>query len=297
MTTEASDPGVLPTAAKAAIGIKISAEDVVSAPPVAAMLATLNRSGRLPRTGDEIPALWHGLFCTAKLRPAALGPDGMARDEPMLPYIPGYPRRRFGGARFDFARPIRIGQNIRRVSEIATIVKKSGRSGDFLRALVRHVIEGPEGPSTIEENDVLFLSPAAGRQQSIRAAASESPPGHAVWSCSIEPDPVLLFRHSALTFNAHRVHYDRDYAKAQGEPGLLVQGILIARLMLEMVHAERPEQQIASFSFRAGAPVHDTTSFTIAGEPAADGSSAILWATRADGRIAMTATVGFGVAA
>ena len=110
---------------------------------------------------------------------------------------------------------------------------------------------------------------------------------------TITPDPVLLFRHSALTFNAHRVHYDRDYAAAQGEPGLLVPGMLIARLMLESVHAERLDRTIARFSFRAAASVHDTAPFAVAGAPGTHPWTRALWAIRADGRIAMTAEAGF----
>lgn len=282
----------IPAEARAAIGQRIAAVDVVTAAPVAAMMATLDRAGPPPGRGGPIPVLWHGLFCTAKLRPEALGPDGMARDEPLLPSVPEYPRRRFGGARFDFDRPIRIGDAIRRESEIAAIEAKTGRAGPFLRAVVRHTIVGPDGPAIIEENDVLYLPSATHAAPGGPARpAPETPPGRPVWSRIIAPDPVLMFRHSALTFNAHRIHYDRDYAASQGEPGLLVQGILIARLMLEMVHAERPGRAIARFSFRSGAPVHDTAPFTIAGEPAADEASATLWATRADGRIAMTAKV------
>ncbi len=279
----------IPAALAKAVGKRVAVEDVVTAAPVAAMMATFDRAGPPPGAGEAIPVLWHGLFCTA-----ALGPDGMARDEPLLPAVPGYPRRRFGGARFAFPRPIRIGETIRRVSEIAGVEPKTGRAGPFLRTLVRHTIEGPSGPATIEENDILFLPPAdPPRRAAPTAAAPDSRLGKAGFWRTIAPDPVLLFRHSALTFNAHRIHYDRGYAKAQGEPGLLVQGILIARLMLETVHAERRDRAIARFSFRAAAPVHDTASFTINGAFGPDGSTAALWAVRADGRTAMTAEIGF----
>ena len=285
----------IPAALTRAVGKRIAVADVVTATPVAAMMATFDRAGPPPGPGEAIPALWHGLFCTAALGPEALGPDGMARDEPLLPAVPGYPRRRFGGARFAFPRPIRIGETIRRVSEIACVEAKTGRAGPFLRARVRHMIEGPGGPATIEENDVLFLPPAGTLRPTAADAAPGGPPGRPAFSRAIAPDPVLLFRHSALTFNAHRIHYDRGYARAQGEPGLLVQGILIARLMLEAVHAERPGQAIARFSFHAAAPVHDTAPFTIAGTPGVDQSTLALRAVRADGRVAMTAEVGFEV--
>ena len=141
------------------------------------------------------------------------------------------------------------------------------------------MIEGPGGPATIEENDILFLPPADARLPTAlrpAEAAGRSPPGKVAFRRTITPDPVLLFRHSVLTINAHRIHYDRDYAAAQGEPGLLVPGMLIVR-----------------FSFRAAAPVHDTAPFAVAGAPGTHPGTRALWAIRADDRIAMTAEAGF----
>ena len=124
----------VPPALAGAVGKRITVADVVTAAPVAAMMATFDRAGPPPGPGGAVPALWHGLFCTAALGPEALRPDGMARNEALLPAVPGHPRRRFGGARFAFPRPIRIGETIRRVSEIAGAEVMTGRTGPFLRA-------------------------------------------------------------------------------------------------------------------------------------------------------------------
>ena len=284
--------GELPEAALAALGRRTAAEDVVRAAPVASMMAALDRLGPAPAPGDPIPPLWHGLFCTAALPPAALGADGMARDDPLLPALAGFPRRRFGEARFRFLRPIRVGERIRRVSEISGFAPKAGSGGRFLRMSVRHVIEGPGGPAATEDDEILYLPRAPAPRPRGAARPVPETARRPAWSREVSADPVLLFRHSALTFNAHRIHYDRDYARAQGEPGLVVQGMLIARLMLETVHAEFPGRPVAGFSFRSRAPVHDVAPFTLCGAPE-DGPRAALWARRADGVLAMTAAVDF----
>jgi 3-methylfumaryl-CoA hydratase len=154
---------------------------------------------------------------------------------------------------------------------------------------------GPRGLAAVEENDIVYRPAGGGGGGSGGGtAAPPAPPGMAAWSRIVDPDPVLMFRHSALTFNSHRIHYDRRYAvDGLGMPGLLVQAMLIARLMLELVHDAAPEAQVASFAFRSGKPLYDTAPFTLAGEPAADGHSARLWAADAARGIAMTATVDF----
>jgi 3-methylfumaryl-CoA hydratase len=287
----------LPESARAAIGKTVAAEDVVTAAPVAAMAATFGRAGDPPGIGDPLPPLWHGMYCTAKLPPNRLGPDGLARDEPLLPAMPDWPRKLFGGARFRFERPIPIGRAIRRDSSIDRFEAKEGRNGPFLVATVAHRIQGPDGIAVLEENDVIFRPPAAEGSGKAESGAGAPPPpfGPDAWRRAVDPHPVLMFRHSALTFNSHRIHYDRDYVRAHGYPGLVVQGTLIARLMLELVRDRRPDSDIAAFSFRAGRPLYDTGPFTIEGEPSTDGREIKLRALGPDG-VAMTATAELGAA-
>ena len=282
----------IPDGAKDSIGRTITAADIVTAGPVAAMMATLGRDGPAPEDGDPLPPLWHGMFCTAKLPPDRLGPDGLAKDEPLLPALADYPRKLFGGARFTFERPLRIGESIRKVSAIERFDAKTGRSGAFLVATVAHRIIGPDGLATLEENDVIFRPPAKKDAEPTSDGTSTKPEpfGGDAWRRTVEPDAVLMFRHSALTFNSHRIHYDRDYAKANGYPGLLVQGTLIARLMLELVHDHRPEADLSGFAFRSGRPLYDTGPFTLEGEPDAAGTEVRLCAIAPDGAVSMTAT-------
>ena len=106
----------------------------------------------------------------------------------------------------------------------------------------------------------------------------------------MQPDDVLLFRYSALTFNGHRIHYDRRYAtETEGYPGLVVHGPLIATLLLDLLRRHMPEADVARFEFRAVSPLFDTSSFTLCGKLESDGKTISLWATDATGGLAMTA--------
>ena len=287
----------VPASLRAALGRIVPAEDVVTAAPVAALMATFGQDDPAPRPGDPLPPLWHGLFCTAKLPPSRLGPDGLAKDEGLLPAAPELPNKLFGGARFVFHAPLRIGDAIRKESEVVSFEAKEGRTGAFVVGLVQHRIYTDDGLAVTEENDIIFRPPmpkaggGAGATTSSAPASASGPKPlpAAAWTRSFAPDPVLMFRHSAVTFNSHRIHYDRDYVKARGYPGLLVQGTLIARLMLEMVKAEMPGFAVGAFSFRSGRPIYDDGDFTIGGTPDAAGASVALRAADHAGNSGMTA--------
>jgi len=287
-----------------AVGRTVLAEDNISAAPVAGLMAAFGYEDPAPRPGDTLPPLWHGLFCTAKLPPARLGPDGLAKDEGLLPAAAAYPNKLFGGARFDFRHPLRIGDTMRKESEVMSFALKEGRTGPFIVALIEHRISNDDGIAVVEQNDIIYRAaaaraaiPASGGAQKkpagptglVGTAGSTGLPMEPVWSRTITPDPLLMFRHSAVTFNSHRIHYDRDYVRENRYPGLLVQGTLIARMMLEMVATELPKFVIGTFSFRSGRPVYDNGDFTIGATPVADGTRIDLWALDHDGNIGMTA--------
>lgn len=110
----------------------------------------------------------------------------------------------------------------------------------------------------------------------------------------IAPDDVLLFRYSALTFNGHRIHYDRRYVtEVEGYPGLVVHGPLIATLLLDLLRRHRPEATVRQFSFRAMKPTFDIASFEVCGAPQADGT-VHLWARDAEGHLTMDARATLG---
>lgn len=126
-------------------------------------------------------------------------------------------------------------------------------------------------------------------------AAPPTVPAQATWLQTIEPAPTLLFRFSAIRFNCHRIHYDRDYVtKVEKLPGLVVQSSLVSQLLMEMCRKELPERQLKTFDFKSFRQIYDTGKFTIAGTPSADGREAQLWALDPDGKVAMTATAKFG---
>jgi 3-methylfumaryl-CoA hydratase len=124
-------------------------------------------------------------------------------------------------------------------------------------------------------------------------AAPQKPPSDAAWTREIRPDDVLLFRYSALTFNGHRIHYDRRYAtEVEGYPGLVVHGPLIATLLLDLLRRNLGDTTVTSLSFRAMRPLFDIAPFRVRGKVASDGKTAQLWATDSEGWLAMEATAG-----
>lgn len=284
----------IPESLQAALGRIVVAEDVVTAAPVAGLRAAFGHDAPAPRPGDDLPPLWHGLFCTAKLPPSRLGPDGLAKDEGLLPAVADYPNKLFGGARFEFRAKLRIGDDIRKESEVMSFDIKDGRSGSFIVGLIEHRVSNAQGLAVVEQNDIIFRPVAAAIPEKKRAAMKPAPVApEEAWSRTITPDPVLMFRHSAVTFNSHRIHYDRDYVREKGYPGLLVQGTLIARLMLDLLAENSPGFAVETFSFRSGRPIYDNGDFRIgasavvAGESGRDEVS--LLATDHAGNTGMTA--------
>ena len=282
-----------------AVGRMVEAKDAITAAPVAGLYAAFGHDVSDPRPGDLLPPLWHGLFCTAKLPPARLGADGLAKDEGLLPAAPDYPNKLFGGARFEFRNPLRIGEEIRKESEVLSFDLKDGKSGAFIVGLIEHRISNARGVAVTEQNDIIYRPLSAARPSSVASTASigtvQRPAPAAVrsqdatWTRTITPDPVLMFRHSAVTFNSHRIHYDRNYVREKGYPGLLVQGTLIARLMLDLLRQKRPDFDVTSFSFRSGRPVYDDGDFTIRATLKGDETSVAFVAVDHAGNTGMTA--------
>ena len=153
---------------------------------------------------------------------------------------------------------------------------------------VRHEISGPRGQAIVEEHDIVYRDPPRPGE---RPAAPRAAPSDAAWKREIHPDDVLLFRYSALTFNGHRIHYDRRYVtEVEGYAGLVVHGPLIATLLLDLLRRNLPDAAVAGFSFRALSPLFDIAPFSLNGRPADDGRSVSLWAANCDGGLAMDAT-------
>jgi 3-methylfumaryl-CoA hydratase len=268
------------------IGKTETRADVVSPTPVAALSATLDRDDRLPRPGDPLPPAWHWVFFLPLHRQSELGKDGHPERGSFLPPVP-LPRRMWAGSRMEFHQPLRVGETITRASRIISVKHKEGRTGPLVFVLVRHEIATPAGLAITEEHDIVYRGHSRPGE-----SAPESPvaPAEAAWERTICPDDVFLFRYSALTFNGHRIHYDRRYAtEVEGYPGLVVHGPLIATLLLDSLRRNVPEARITRFEFRAVSPLFDTAPFAVCG--AAKGGHVIrLWAKNACGGLAMDAT-------
>ena len=157
--------------------------------------------------------------------------------------------------------------------------------------VVRHEISNADGVAIVDEHDIVYRDepvPNAPPPPSLPA------PDGGEWSCQIDPDPVLLFRYSALTFNGHRIHYDRTYVtETEGYPGLIVHGPLIATLLMDLARRQQINKRMLAFSFRSVSPVFDIASFHINGRSSKDGRMAQLWAAKYDGSLAMKANAVF----
>lgn len=271
---------------RAWIGRRSERVDWITAARVAAWNATLDRDEPFPAEGDPAPPLFHFTLCPPLARHSELGPDGHAMRGGFLPPV-GLPRRMWAGGRFRFHRPLRVGDRVEQVSTIERVEEKRGRSGPLVFVSVRHALSGPGGLAVEEEQDLVY------RDRS-RPGEPAPPPGEpapaGAWQREIVPDHVLLFRYSALTFNGHRIHYDRRYAtEVEGYPGLVVHGPLLATLLVDLLRRERPGQALESFRFRALRPTTDVAPFSLRGGPGADPRHVRLWSTDGSGATAVEA--------
>jgi 3-methylfumaryl-CoA hydratase len=271
------------------VGRSEQTSDRIARAQIVALGATLDRR-EFPNEGDLLPPLWHWLFFQPTAKQSELGVDGHPRRGGFLPPV-SLPRRMWAGGRLQFqnARPLRVGQDVVRQSVITSVDYKEGRSGKLIFVSLRHTILDGEGQvALIEEQDIVYRGHAT---SALSSAVSTRAPTDPVWIREVHPDASLLFRYSALTFNGHRIHYDRTYAtEVEGYSGLVVHGPLIATLLLELMHTEVPGARIERFSFRAVAPLFDTAPFLVCGHPQGNQRTISLWAQTLDGRLAMSAS-------
>jgi 3-methylfumaryl-CoA hydratase len=264
------------------VGRTQTVSDVLTPVPPTLLAATIDRDDPPYKAGDELPPNWHRLYFLTAARPAEIGPDGHPARGRFLPPVP-LPRRMFAGGRLKFLRPLRIGDRVTRVSEVLSVEGKRGRSGDHVFVTVRHRFSVGDDVALEETQDLVYRGPGGGETPS-------EPVEAAPWERTVHPDPLMLFRYSALTFNGHRIHYDYPYVtQEEGYPGLIVHGPLIATLLLDLLRRERPEARVAEFSFRAKRPLFSPALFSVRGWPAADGHSLRLIAVNPEGSAAMVA--------
>lgn len=265
------------------IGKQEETSDVIEARTARLMQATLDRTPSL-KPGDALPPLWHWLYFPVVLPQKDLGRDGHPKLGGFLPPV-ALPRRMWAGGRFGFERALRIGDTAVKRSTIQKVQPKEGRSGPlcFVTVKYEYFVEG-----TIcfwEEHDIVYREdPKPGAEAPLPPEA----PDNATWKRPVEPSAIMLFRYSALSFNGHRIHYDRQYSReVEGYPGLVFHGPLTSTLLFDLLLEQNPGCWVSRYEFRAVSPLFDTEIFTLEGR--GEGATAELWARNPEGRLAMSA--------
>ncbi|MEZ5568572.1 MAG: MaoC family dehydratase N-terminal domain-containing protein [Halioglobus sp.] len=266
------------------VGRRRSVEDVISSGPLDALAATLDMERAPALPGDALPCCWHWLYFQQPTRASQLDVDGHPLRGEFLPPV-SLPRRMWAGSRLRFHTPLRVGDRARRESTILAVDARQGRSGALVFVRLQHEVYRGEALALSEEQDLVFRERPTSNEPP-RPTGTEHP--EAQWSRRMLPDAVLLFRYSALTFNAHRIHYDREYAVDQeGYGGLVVQGPLTATLLLEVLRNALPEVQVERFAFRGLRPLLDTGEIVLSGRR--EGNAVQLWALDSKSQLAMQA--------
>jgi 3-methylfumaryl-CoA hydratase len=270
------------------VGRERSVHGMLSVFPAQALSAALDHAD-VPVAGDALPPAWQWLYFVDTPRASATGKDGHPALGPdagsFLPPVP-LPRRMWAAGSFDVLQALKLGQAAVRTTAIKSVEAKTGKSGTLVFVTLAHQIS-QDGQLCVREAQNLVY-------REMPTAPAPLPPGEpaptdADWTRTITPDPVLLFRYSALSYNGHRIHYDRPYAIEQEfYPALVVHGPLLATLLLDLLHEKLPDVRVASYRFRAMRPTFDTSAFQISGKR--DGDSVSLWTTDHEGCLGMSAT-------
>ena len=270
------------------VGRRQVSTDVVTATQANLLRLTLARPEPEFRDGDVLPPGWHILAFLPRFGPAALRPDGSPADTGVVPPMP-LPRRMFAGQTLRFHRPIRIGEALRQETELVDISAKTGGTGGLVFTTVLSCISGPEGLALEDERRTVYREEVKTGERN-QAPRRDAAPADLPWRRVITPDAVLLFRFSALTFNSHRIHYDRRWAmETEGYPGLVVHGPLTSTLLIDFARDCQPGRVLRSYVTQARAPLFDGAPFELRGRPTASGSE--VWAVTPQGTVAMSAQV------
>lgn len=267
-------------------GRRESASDVLHPTPARALAATLDEPSHDLGQGAPLPPLWHWLYFLPLTPASGLGRDGHARRGGFLPPVP-LERRMWAGGRLTFHQPLRIGAPVERTSQIMSVTPKQGRAGPIVLVTVRHTVTSPQGLAVEEEQDLVYVA----MPTTFTPPPADPLPDGLEWREVRHVDPVLLFRFSALTFNAHRIHYDLRYStEVEHYPGLVVHGPLQAVLLMESARRHRPDGQPATYAYRASRPIFADEPCLVSGRVVEDGSTEAFTAT-ADGDVAMRTRV------
>jgi 3-methylfumaryl-CoA hydratase len=270
------------------IGRRQETTDVLYPGPANLLRLALGRLEGELREGDALPPAWLALYFLPRVASADLRPDGSPHDSGVVPDLP-LPRRMFAGERVRLLRPLRFGERLRRETELADLSVKSGGTGTLVFATIVSRVYDADGLALEDQRRTVFREEVKAGERN-QAPRREPAPPDAPWRRTVTPEPVLLFRYSALTFNSHRIHYDRTWAMdVEGYPGLVVHGPLTTTLLIDFARDHAGGRRIANYTTQARAPLFDTAPFELRGRPTARGCEA--WAVTPEGTVAMSAEV------
>jgi 3-methylfumaryl-CoA hydratase len=276
------------------IGRRLESTDVITAGPANLLRLAFARPEPELREGDPLPPGWQVCYFLPHFAPDELRPDGSAISSGVIPPLP-LPRRMFAGESLRYHRPLRIGETVRREIELADMSIKQGSTGALVFTTTVSRLYGAGGALAIEEERRGVLREAVKAGERNQAPRREEAPRDTPWRRTVHPEPVVLFRFSALTFNSHRIHYDRTWAMdVEGYPGLVVHGPFTMTQLTDFARDHAGGRAVTRFTAQARAPLFDTAAFELRGRPSPDGRAAELWAVTPEGTIAVSAQVEFG---
>ena len=276
------------------IGRSETTDDVVTQFQIQGLYALMDNP-TVPQPGDPIPPMGYWCFFGPRVPASKIGPDGHPQRGDFMPPVP-LPRRMFGGSRAVHHQPLKIGERIRRDSRITDVVIKPGRTGTLVICTVAYQIFGENGLAIEDTHDIVYRDnpPADAKLADGGSGKTAQAPTDHVWIREIVPNPVMLFRYSAITFNGHRIHYDRKYVtEVEGYPGLIVHGPLTAGHILQLGLDNNPGRRLLRYDYQARSPLFDTAPFKVAGKPEPDGKTLSLWSVTPDGRVGTLARAVF----
>jgi 3-methylfumaryl-CoA hydratase len=269
---------------RAWVGREQRVAEILSPFPARAIAAMLDHS-TLPDVGDPLAPSWHWLYFLDTPTTASTDTDGHPRKGEFLPPVP-LPRRMWAAGSLDIVQPLRLGLLAEKCSTIRSVELKSGKTGALVFVGIDHQIRQNDLICVREEQTLVYRAMPHERTAPPQGGAG---PMDADWSQIFEPNPVLLFRFSALTFNAHRIHYDRDYAtREEFYPGLVVHAPLLATLLLDLVSHQNPGMPLSQFRFRAVHPTFDLGSVRLHGKR--EGNHVTLWSADHQNCVGMRAS-------
>ena len=272
---------------KSWIGKTEQTEDLIDVGQARRMQATLDQAPTL-KAGDALPSLWHWIYFPTEAPLGKLGREGHPEVGDFMPPVP-LPRRMWAGGRFQFHRPLFLDERARKISTVKAVNIKSGRTGPLCFVTVQHQMYAGDEHCFTEEHDIVYREDPA---PDAKTPPPVVPPEDAEWQREVIPTAVMLFRYSALTFNGHRIHYDRDYCRdVEGYPGLVFHGPLSGTLLINFAEEKNPGRTVAHYSFRAVSPMFDTSPVVLAGKTTPQGVE--LWAHPAGGGIGVSAELTF----